>query len=603
MPDIIRLLPESLANQIAAGEVVQRPSSVVKELLENAIDAGATEIKLFIKDAGKALIQVIDNGSGMSETDARMSFERHATSKLKTSEDLFNIRTMGFRGEALASIAAVAQVTLKTRRPIDEVGCSIKIEASTIKEHTSEQAEKGTNISVKNLFFNVPARRNFLKSNQVEFNHVYDEWIRIALAYPEIAISFFHNDEEVMILPQAKLAQRVVHIFGSAYKGQISVCEEETPYVTIKGYIGKPEIAGKSKNKQFFYANNRFIRHSLLHHAVKDAFSGLIESDAHPFYILNFTIDPKHIDINVHPTKTEIKFDDERTIYGVLSAAVKKAISGFNLSSGLDFSESINHNAFGGKLGNTYQAPPQPSNNISNNLNWKTLYEGLESKIVNQPNSMNNASNETIEFRIESRATNKEVVDSNKPEIDPSVVFQIHNKFIVTQVRSGMMLINQEAAHERILYEKFIQMLDKKFGASQQFLFPLTMELSPTDFALVQDLETEIHALGFSFSIFGKNTIVINGVPSDVRSGDEKSLFEGFIEQYKNNKNLNIPINENLARSLAKRSAIKSGQRLSVQEMIAMVEQLFACKIPGTSPYGKPTLVLLSHDQLSEMFA
>ncbi len=620
MSNIIKLLPESLANQIAAGEVVQRPASVVKELLENAVDAGATEIKLIIKEAGKSLIQVIDNGKGMSETDARMSFERHATSKISNTEDLFNITTMGFRGEALASIAAVAQVELRSRREEDELGTLVRIEGSQIKEHTLVSCTQGTSMCVKNLFFNVPARRNFLKSNSVEFNHVNEEFVRIAMANPEIAFSFYHNQEEVFILNSSKLAHRIFALMGNHLKNSLSPCKEETALMQVHGYIGKPESAKKKRGEQYFFVNERYIRNAYLHHAVCEAYQGLIDTDAHPTYVLFLTIDPIHIDINVHPTKTEIKFDDERTIYGIVNSAVRKSISNFNLTNGIDFTENVNYDIF-----HTIKPNPQPFNNSestgnnrsvsggstqtfqrfsskANVENWESLYEGLKSNTEEQ--SVESA--EPLKLRFESAANVSEDITLN-PELlernDTSIIFQIHNSYIITQVRSGMIIIDQQAAHERVLYDKFIYTLEKNFGASQQFLFPLTLELSPSDFALVSELEDEIHALGFSFGVFGKNTIVINGIPSDVRIGNERALFEGFLEQFKQYKSeLRLPNKENLARSLAKRSATKRGNKLSLPEMSALIEQLMSSQQPSFAPDGRSTLVSFDLKRLESLF-
>lgn len=604
MPDIIRLLPESLANQIAAGEVVQRPASVVKELLENAIDAGATEIKLIVKEAGKTWIQVIDNGSGMTETDARMSFERHATSKIKVTEDLFKIMTMGFRGEALASIAAVAQVELKTRKDSDETGVVLQIEASQIIKLEPTQTPKGTSITVKNLFFNVPARRNFLKNNNIEFAHIQDEFVRVALANPQINFSFYNNDQEVYILPDGKLAQRILLLLGNQYKSQLVACQEDTPFIKITGYIGKPESARKKRGDQYFFANKRFIKHGYLHHAVKESFKGLIDEDEHPFYVLFFEIDPKHIDINVHPTKTEIKFDDEHTVYRIVNAAVRKAIATSNLSK-IDFSEDINHNSFSNVPNQRpdFEAFKKQSNFHSDKKttqSWEKLYEGIEK---NSFSPVPTASQEKMELRFKSDLDTIHSIDKNEIKAEHHLIFQIQNSYIVTQVRSGMMIIDQQAAHERVLYDKFIETLSKKYGASQQFLFPLTLELSVVDFELVNSLSEEIHALGFSFSVFGKSAIVINGVPTSMRPGSEKSLFEGFLEQYKYNlSQLKLPVKENLARALAKRSALKKGTKLSQAEMSALLEQLLSSPNPSFTPDGNFTIVNFDMEKLDELF-
>ncbi|TAH24540.1 MAG: DNA mismatch repair endonuclease MutL [Cytophagales bacterium] len=604
MPDIINLLPEALANQIAAGEVVQRPASVVKELLENAIDAGATKIQLIVKEAGRQLIQVIDNGVGMSETDARMCFERHATSKIKTSDDLFSIYTLGFRGEAMASIAAVAQVEMKTKRSIDELGTSIKIEASEIKSSEPASTSIGTSISVKNLFFNVPARRNFLKSNAVEMRHISEEFHRVALAYPSIAMSFFQNDLEIFNLPEGKLSQRIVNLFGNAYKEQLVPCEENTDILNIHGYIGKPEFSKKTRGEQYFFVNNRFIKNNYLHHAVMNAYKDLVGSDAFPFYVLFFEIDPIHIDINVHPTKTEIKFDDERTIYHILLACIKRGLGTHNIVPSIDFGLNVNFDTFTNhspepsfKQGFTTQKPEPFISYQEKRIphNWESLYKDFDQdisqneplKLVSRVNSMNLP---TPQGTINSISDNKST-------------FQLSQNFIVSKVKSGMVIVNLQAAHERILYEKYITTLHNKFGASQQFLFPLTLQLSPLDFSMVMEMEHEIKCLGFDFSIFGKNTIVVNGIPSEIQSGNEKEIFEGLIEQYKTNQSeLKLDRTENLARALAKRSSLKSGGQLSYEEMSMLIDKLFACKMPHCDPSGNPTFVLMDEEKIRQLF-
>jgi DNA mismatch repair protein MutL len=611
MPDIIRLLPDSLANQIAAGEVVQRPASAVKELLENAIDAGATQIELIIKDAGKLLIQVIDNGKGMSGTDARMSFERHATSKLSTREDLFAIRTLGFRGEALASIAAVAQVELKTRRAEDELGTLIKIEGSEVKSQESVSCEKGTSISVKNLFYIVPARRNFLKSNPVELRHIIDEFQRVALSNPEIAFTFHQNDLEVYNLPAEKLSHRIIAMFGGNYKEQLVPCHEETNVINIHGYIGKPEHSKKTRGEQFFFVNNRFIKHNYLHHAVMNAFDELLSSENFPFYVLFIDIDPKHIDINVHPTKTEIKFDDEKTIYAIIRAAVKKALATHNIIPSIDFDHNIN---FGDIVDTKVERNFTPERQTfrsqsdrANQENWEELYKHFETD-RGQDNKMNQEEPETnsTSLIIESAANNMDSsLKLNRDLLysENHSTFQLHNRYIVAQIKSGMVIVDQQAAHERILYEKYLSMLHNKFGASQQFLFPQSIELNPSDFTLVMEMEEEIRSLGFVFNVFGKHTIVVNGIPADVPNGSEKDLFEGLIEQYKTNKaDLKIDRRENLARALARKSALKPGTKLSLVEMNTLIDQLFACKTPNYAPNGNLTIVIMDMGRIAKYF-
>jgi DNA mismatch repair protein MutL len=622
MSDIIRLLPDAIANQIAAGEVVQRPASVVKELLENAIDAQSTNIQVFIKDAGKSLIQIIDNGIGMSETDARMSFERHATSKIQRSEDLFSIRTMGFRGEALASIAAVAQVEMKTCQVEQELGTLLCVEGSQIKMQEPIVHARGTSVSVKNLFFNVPARRNFLKSNPVEMKHIIDEFQRVALAHPDISFSLYQNEQEVYVLNGGKLSQRIVGLFGKNYKEQLAACHEETPHITVEGYIGKPEFAKKTRGEQFFFVNKRFIKSSYLNHAVQNAYEGLIKEDNFPFYVLFIEIDPKHIDINVHPTKTEIKFDDERTIYGIIRAAVRQALGTHNFTPSLDFDYNVNFDAFSATANPTskpvtasiahqksYEQFKSSSNprQEANLRNWERLYPKEQTGAGHEDVDDLSSVSKPVELTFESAANSMSTPQTGgfqiKVKDENCGVYQLHNTYIVTQVKSGMMLIDQHAAHERILYEKYLHNLDKKQGASQQFLFPLTIELNPGDFSLVMELEEEIKSLGFDFSIFGKNAIVVNGCPADASGMNEQELFEGLIEQFKKNKSeLSLSKQENIARAMAQRSAIKRGTKLSAVEMNALIDQLFGCKNPNYAPNGQLTFFILDLEKIANFF-
>jgi len=608
MSDIIRLLPDNIANQIAAGEVVQRPASVVKELLENSVDAGSTSVQLIVKDAGKQLVQVIDNGKGMSDSDARLCFERHATSKIRSAEDLFAIKTFGFRGEAMASIAAVAQVELKTRQAENELGTLIRIEGSSIIVHEQTAHPVGTSISVKNLFYNIPARRNFLKSNSVEMRHIMDEFVRVALAYPQVAFSFYHNDLELFNLPEEILSKRAVSVLGGSYREQLIPCKEETDFVSISGYIGKPESARKTRGDQFFFVNNRFIKSNYLNHAVMHAFEELIPSDSFPFYILYIEIAPSNIDVNVHPTKTEIKFDDEKTVYAIIKACVKRSLGTHNIMPSLDFDFNVNVSGFTGLSANSdaatndykgYTAKPfatQTSIERSNQSNWERMYSGME-------NNREEGYQESIKMLSAINGTediarlNKELLHTGNTS-----TFQLHQKYIVSQIKSGMMLVDQQAAHERILFEKYIGMLQNKFGSSQQFLFPLTLELSPSDFALVLEMEDDIRKLGFVFNVFSNTTIVVNGVPSDVKGGSEKDLFEGLIEQFKQNRDLKIDRQENLARALAKRSAIRAGNKLTLVEMNSIIDQLFACKTPNFAPDGNLTVVMLDMDKIGRLF-
>ncbi len=604
MPDIIQLLPDSIANQIAAGEVVQRPASAVKELMENSIDAGAKNIKLIIKEAGKTLLQVIDDGIGMSETDARMSLERHATSKIRKAEDLFELYTMGFRGEALASIAAVAQVELKTRPADQELGTCIVVEGSDVKKQEPVACDKGTSISVKNLFYNIPARRNFLKSNPVELKHIIDEFQRLALAHPEITFSFIQNDEQVYDLPATKLSQRVVNLFGKSYKEQLATCQEETDTVKVTGYVGKPDFARKTRGEQFLFVNRRFIRSNYLNHAVMTAFEGLIVENSFPFYVLFIEIDPKHIDVNVHPTKTEIKFDDERAVYAVVRAAVRQAIGSHNLTPAIDFNADVN---FISKLNNANSQSKQvyfeerfsTALHRSNSENWEKLYEAPEVKPaeIKQQDVIETSGVQTLRFESAINQSSPATASEEK------ALFQLHARYIVKQVRSGMMIIEQQAAHERILFEKFLNQLKNKSGQSQQSLFPQAITFSAADFALALEMQQEIDALGFRFDVFGKNTLVVNGVPANVQAGNEKELFEGLIEQFKvNQSELALPLQENLARALARRASIKTGQPLVREEMQALVDSLFACSTSNYSPDGKPTFFIFELNKIESYF-
>ncbi|HEY9006998.1 MAG TPA: DNA mismatch repair endonuclease MutL [Ohtaekwangia sp.] len=603
MPDIIQLLPDSIANQIAAGEVVQRPASAVKELIENSIDAGATTIKLIVKEAGKSLLQVIDDGSGMSETDARMSLERHATSKIRKAEDLFALYTMGFRGEALASIAAVAQVEIKTRLADQELGTCIVVEGSDIKKQEPVACEKGTSIAVKNLFYNIPARRNFLKSNPVELKHIIEEFQRLALAHPEISFSMIHGDERIYDLPATKLSQRIVNLFGKSYQEQLATCQEETENVKVQGYVGKPDFARKTRGEQFLFVNNRFIRSNYLNHAVMNAFEGLISENSFPFYVLFIHMDPKHIDVNVHPTKTEIKFDDERAVYAVVRAAVRQAIGSHNLTPAIDFNADVN---FITKLNNANNQSKQvyfeerfsTALHRSNTENWEKLFETPEIKpTIRQQDEITAPQPQTLRFES---AINQ---SSQATASEERTLFQLHARYLVKQVRSGMMIIDQQAAHERILFEKFLNQLKNKSGQSQQSLFPQAITLSAADFALALEMQPEIEALGFRFDVFGKNTVVVNGVPTTVQGGNEKDLFEGLIEQFKvNQSELELPLQENLARALARRASIKAGQPLVREEMQALVDSLFACSTSNYSPDGKPTFFIFELTKLETYF-
>jgi DNA mismatch repair protein MutL len=666
MPDIIQLLPEYLANQIAAGEVVQRPASVVKELLENAVDAGATAVQLIVKEAGKQLVQVVDDGAGMSPTDARMSLERHATSKIRSTEDLFRIRTLGFRGEALASIAAVAQVEIRTKQRGQETGSLLLVEGSQVNSQTPTACPDGTSIAVKNLFFNVPARRNFLKSNAVEMRHILDEFQHIALANPQIAFSLYQNELEVFSLPAGKLSQRIVALLGNTYKEQLANCEEVTPFITVKGYIGKPESAKKSRGDQFFFVNNRFIRSAYLNHAVLAAYEGLLARDTHPFYVLFLELDPKAIDINVHPTKTEIKFEDEKTVYAVVRAAVRQALGVHSLTPSLDFEGDVNFapirplrtsagasgagfakgdNAAlptpsravefnpdalaasvsaaargGRKTADERSAPARPTEQAKRDL--EAFYREL-GQPVRPADEEAPAGAVTVVPPVaplpELPFTHPAPAERSRPQpaapASPGAsassgaphnprATQVLNRYVLLPVKSGLMLIDQEAARERILYEQYTAGQERGGGHSQALLFPRPLTFSPADYAVLGELTPSLHLLGFRFAEFGPHTIAIEAVPADLPAQGEKELLEGLIEQFRSGAApLRLDRREALARALARRVAQATSQpRLPDVELNALVDKLFACQVPNYTPDGRPTVVLLDGEQLAAYF-
>jgi DNA mismatch repair protein MutL len=615
MSDIIQLLPESIANQIAAGEVVQRPASVVKELMENSIDAGATEITLIVKDAGKSLVQVVDNGLGMSETDARMSFERHATSKIRASEDLFKIKTMGFRGEALASIAAVAQVELKTKTETEELGTSIVIEGSALKSQSNTSCKQGTTMLVKNLFFNVPARRNFLKGNPVEMRHIIDEFQRLALARPDLAFNLYQNDLEVFNLKPGKLSQRIVGLFGKNYREQLVPCNEDLEEMTLKGYIGKAQFIKKSRGEQYFFVNDRYIKSNYLNHAVVSAYENLIPEGTFPFFVLFIDIDPKHIDVNVHPTKTEIKFDDERHLYSLIKTSVRRALGSFNITPSLDFDFDTNFRlhsaqapATSGGLSSeerNYGQFKKTDRELANLKNWEQLYAGALSDETLEAEAKREAAEkgEPMSITFESVLNKREDVSPEVANEEKDKFFQADFSFIVTPVKSGIMIIDQQSAHERIFYEQYLAMLKKNSGSSQQLLFPETLELNPSDFSLVTELENEIRAVGYAFEYFGNNSIVINGVPSLMQTDSGKEVFKGVLEAYKKNfleyKDGSM---ENLARSMAVNSGIKRGKKLNTQEMKNLIDRLFGCSNPNYAPNGQLIYYIIENNRIQETF-
>lgn len=604
VPDKITLLPDNIANQIAAGEVIQRPASAVKELLENAVDAGATEIRLIISDAGKALVQVIDNGSGMTETDARMCFERHATSKIKNIEDLFHIRTMGFRGEALASVAAVAQVELKTKRAEDETGTYIEVENSMVKIQEPVAAANGTSIAMKNLFFNVPARRNFLKSNAAETRHIVDEFTRVAMSFPEILFTLTANNQQIFHLEAGSLKQRIVQLLGGNYNAKLVTVKEETDYMNIYGFVGKPETAKKTRGDQYFFVNNRFIRSAYLNHAVMNAYQEMIPSDSYPMYVLFIDLDPAVIDVNVHPTKQEIKFEDEKIIYAFVQAAVKHALAQFSVTPTLDFeldasiqqlssiqqpfTDDKKNAAAAGSIFRGFTQKNQAhfieKSDQGELKNWRTFYESTEQSQV-------------------APTHHSPLTTHHSPLTAETEITQLLNTYITIPSNNGFLLLHQQSAHERVLYEQLSAAGKDKPVATQRSMFPSTMELTPADAAVMEEIMDDLKYLGYTIEPFGKNTYVIQGTPADVEAGNDKHIIDILLEQYKHfSPEVKFSRREKLVRSLARQQSIKAGTRLTEREMRQLVTDLFACTTPNVTPDGNPTYLEFKQEQLERMF-
>ncbi|MDY8137654.1 DNA mismatch repair endonuclease MutL [Aquimarina sp. 2201CG5-10] len=624
MSDIIQLLPDHVANQIAAGEVVQRPASVVKELLENAIDAKADQIKLIIKEAGKTLIQVIDNGVGMSVTDARLSFERHATSKIKAAEDLFQIDTKGFRGEALASIAAIAHVELKTRQESDEVGTEIKIEGSEVTSQEACVTTKGTSISVKNLFYNIPARRNFLKSNAVELRHIIDEFHRVAMAHPDIRFDMYHNGSEVFNLPISNDRQRIVHIFGGKTNEKLVPIKEETDLVTIGGFVGKPEYAKRSRGEQFFFVNDRFIKSAYLNHAVNAAFEGLLKDKAHPSYFIYLKVDPKSIDINIHPTKTEIKFDDEHALYAMLRSTIKHSLGQFNVAPVLDFNRDSSMDTPYEYKSKMAQAPkievdrsfnpfkdekgtvttPSTKNYSSFKKesagDWENLYVGLESEMATPEKSDEGFS--SVQFES-AEVTGSLFEGDKKTELEHNTTYQLRRKYIVTTIKSGMVIINQHRAHQRILYEELLKSITMANTVSQQLLFPIKLSFSKKEITLLETVKEQLQNTGFIFGDLSEGEVEITGIPTVATEKEISLLLEQLLSDLENEvPDSGFSQTDLLARSMAKSVAIRTGVDLDLEQQQYMVNSLFACTEPKITPDNKPTFITLTVDEIDKKF-
>lgn len=617
MTDIIQLLPDHVANQIAAGEVVQRPASVVKELLENAIDAKATTVTLVIKDAGKTLIQVIDNGTGMSTTDARLSFERHATSKIKSAEDLFNLHTKGFRGEALASIAAIAHVELKTKPEATEVGTKICIEGSRITSQEAAVVPKGTTIAVKNLFYNIPARRNFLKSNSVETRHIIDEFQRVALAHPQIAFNMINDGSDVFNLPAGNKRQRIVAIFGSKTNEKLVPVEEETEIVKVQGFVLKPEFAKKSRGEQFFFVNDRFVKSGYLHHAILSAFEGLTKDGVHPGYFLFLEVPPKSIDINIHPTKTEIKFDDEHSIYAMLRSTIKHSLGQFSIAPVLDFNKDT---GFDTPYEYSKRSPVAPTIEVDKNFNpfrketsqapisfpyqrekstkgagssWESLYVGLQQD--EQPSVIEN-----LEF--ESDAVTGSLFET-ETELPKHITFQLQNKFIISPIKNGLIIIHQHLAHQRILYEELLKNITVQEAVSQQLLFPLQFHFSRPDIEILKKIREQLEHTGFLFSALEEERVEISGIPVLISESHTATILEQLVYDIKEEvPDPGFSQNDLLAKSMSKSMAVKTGTPLNKEAQEHLIHQLFACKEPSVSPDNKQVLITMDVSDFEKKF-
>jgi len=613
MSDVIHLLPDHVANQIAAGEVVQRPASVIKELLENAIDAEAKNILVYVKESGKILVKVVDDGLGMSLTDARLSFERHATSKIKSAEDLFHLHTKGFRGEALASIAAIAHVELKTKRKEDEVGTCIKIEGSQIISQEACATSQGTSISVKNLFYNIPARRNFLKSDTVEIRHIIDEFQRVALAHPNIAFSLSHNSSEIFQLPNTNYRQRITNILGGKTSEKLVPVNEETEIVTISGFVGKPEFAKRTRGEQFFFVNDRFIKSPYLNHAVTAAFEGLLKDKAFPSYFLYLTVDPKSIDINIHPTKTEIQFDDEHALYAILRSSIKHSLGQFNVAPVMDFERDPS-------LDTPYDFENRPAVSpqieVDRNFNpfknesgsgsgfrsafkkdsgdWEGLYTGLKS-------DSNFIDLKQIEFESEEVTGN--LFGASKTVETQNSTFQLNKKYIISTLKNGMLVIDQHRAHTRILYEELLKSITLSAAVSQQLLFPLILQFNQQEVKLLKGIKDSLEQTGFVFSDIKSDSVEITGVPTTVSESEVEILLERLLADFENEvPENNFSQTDLLAKSLAKSMAVKSGNLLNSTEQQHIVNGLFACKEPSLTPFNKPVFITLQVEELEKKF-
>lgn len=622
MSDIIQLLPDSVANQIAAGEVIQRPASVIKELVENAVDAKASLIQVILKDAGRTLIQVIDNGKGMSATDARLAFERHATSKIRVADDLFSLHTMGFRGEALASIAAIAQVELRTKRKEDEMGTLITLAASTVESQECVSCPTGSNFCVKNIFYNVPARRKFLKSNQVELSNIINEFERIALINPEVSFILKHNDNELFNLQPGNFRQRIVSIYGKGMNQQLLPLEIETSLIKISGYIGKPEAARKRNALQYFFVNGRYMRHPYFHKAVMQSYEQLIPVGEMPNYFINFTVEPSQIDVNIHPTKTEIKFENEQAIWQIISATVKEALGKFSAVPSIDFdmADAPEIPIF---QKNNPVAPPKSNFNPSYNpfkmstgensrrpdFDWNKLYAGFTSGEVpvvgkgEESEIFTSAIDKEDDELPEENLIVQSVISTDNMGDTGGSFMQIRGRYILTNVKSGLMIVDQYRAHVRILFDRYMSCIQAKQGVSQRTLFPEIIQLTTAQVAILQNIMADLQFLGFDLSNMGNNAYSVNGIPSGIEGVNIETLIWNMLETAtEKGRDVKTDVHERLALSLAEAAAIPYGQVLSSLEMEQLVSDLLASVMPNYTPDGKTVISILSNDEITKRF-
>ena len=615
MSGIIQLLPDHVANQIAAGEVVQRPASVVKELIENAVDAKATEIKLIVKDAGKTLIQVVDNGLGMNVTDARLCFERHATSKIRNAEDLFALHTKGFRGEALASIAAVAHVELKTKQDQEELGIHIIIEGSKVITQDVAVLPKGTSFLVKNLFFNIPARRNFLKSDNIELKHIIDEFERVALAHPTISFTMISNGSEVFNLPSSNYRQRIVNIFGGKTNEKLVPVTEETEILKITGFVGKPEFAKKNRSEQFFLVNNRFIRSPFLHHAIMNAYDGLLRDNNQPSYFLFLEVPPHTIDINIHPTKTEVKFDDEQALYAILRATVKHSLGMFNVAPILDFERDANLDVpydYKDKTLDTPTIQVDRSFNPFETENETKKYTGSSVSYTKNKQAQphweslyTNLKQDASEVSIDAFETDlvASTLFDDKSTESQTLLYQFNRKYIINSIKSGLLVIHQSRAHQRILYEQFLTNITIHQASSQQLLFPLEIQFSRDEMLYLKEIQPNLEGIGFAFEKMGLDVLIISGLPAQISELNVTEILHDLIYNLQENvPEDSFSLSDSISKFMAKSVAIKSGKYLNTIELENIVNGLFACKDPNVSPFQKPIFITLTTEDLDKRF-